>query len=32
MVLVEVPPDNPEVVAGWVSALADKWMFASRVG
>ncbi len=32
LVLVEVPPDNPEVVAGWVSALADKWMFASRVG
>ncbi|CCK65257.1 Conserved protein of unknown function [Mycobacterium canettii CIPT 140070017] len=32
LVLVEVPPDNPEGVAGWVSALADKWMFASRVG
>ncbi|WP_203115942.1 transposase [Mycobacterium canetti] len=22
----------PEVVAGWVSALADKWMFASSGG
>jgi probable F420-dependent oxidoreductase len=26
LVLVEAPPDRPEAVPGWVSALADRWM------
>jgi probable F420-dependent oxidoreductase len=26
LVLVEAPPDRPDAVPGWVSALADRWM------
>ena len=26
LVLVQAPPGRPEAVAGWVSALADRWM------
>jgi probable F420-dependent oxidoreductase len=32
LVLVESPPDSPDAVAGWVAALADKWLPAMRVG
>ena len=28
LVLVAAPPDRPEAVGGWVSALADRWMTA----
>jgi hypothetical protein len=28
LILVEAPPHRPEVVADWVSALADHWMIA----
>jgi probable F420-dependent oxidoreductase len=28
LVLVQGPPDRPEAAAGWVSALADRWMGA----
>ncbi|OBK44331.1 LLM class F420-dependent oxidoreductase [Mycobacterium sp. 1081908.1] len=28
LVLVAAPPDRPDAVAGWVSALADKWIGA----
>jgi probable F420-dependent oxidoreductase len=30
LVLVAAPPDRPDAVAGWVSALADKWIGALR--
>ncbi|HTY34888.1 LLM class F420-dependent oxidoreductase [Mycobacterium sp.] len=30
LVLVQAPPDHPEAAAGWVSALADRWMAALR--
>ncbi len=29
LVLVEAPPDGPEVAAEWVSSLADRWMMAA---
>ncbi|MGZ4511618.1 MAG: LLM class F420-dependent oxidoreductase [Mycobacterium sp.] len=29
LVLVEAPPDRPEVAAEWVSSLADRWMMAA---
>ena len=29
VVLVEAPPDRPEVAAEWVSSLADRWMMAA---
>ena len=32
LVLVESPPDSPDAVAGWVAALADKWLPPMRVG
>jgi hypothetical protein len=30
LVLVAAPPDRPDAVAGWVAALADKWIGALR--
>ncbi|OBA74391.1 LLM class F420-dependent oxidoreductase [Mycobacterium sp. 1554424.7] len=30
LVLVTAPPESPQAAAGWVSALADKWMGALR--
>jgi probable F420-dependent oxidoreductase len=30
LVLVEAPPDQPEVAAEWVSALAERWIVAAR--
>lgn len=30
LVLVESPPDDPKAAAGWVSALAERWMAAAR--
>jgi hypothetical protein len=30
MVVVESPPADPRLVPGWVSALADRWVAATR--
>ncbi|HYP93313.1 MAG TPA: LLM class F420-dependent oxidoreductase, partial [Mycobacterium sp.] len=30
LVIVDGPPDDADAAAGWVSALADKWMSAVR--